>query len=93
MYGVVTEMFIEHKSLLRRPSFVIFPQLSLPWNPHHPTDLRNNKPDIGFGWLTQTGALWLQGGAEEKAPISMMRSLPPPNKVAKDGDFRDLIQL
>lgn len=91
-YGVITEMFIEHKFLLGRPSFVILPQLSLPWNPHRPTDLRNNKPDIGFGRLTNTGAPWLQGGAEEKAPITMMRGLPPPNEVTEDGDFRDLIQ-
>jgi len=92
VYGIVTEMFIEHKFLLGWPSFVIFPQLTLPWNPRRPTDPRNNKPDVGFGRLTDTGAPWLQGGAEEKAAIAMMKGLPPPDEVSKDGKFRDLIQ-
>ena len=47
-YGLLNEMFEEHKRFHRRGDFLIFPQLRLHWNPSNPRDFRSNLPDLWF---------------------------------------------
>ena len=58
-YGVANEMLVEHRNLLGRGSFIIFPQL---WNPKKKQDRRCDIIDIGLGRLTTSGGVYLQGG-------------------------------
>jgi len=87
-YGVINEMLIEHKQVLGRDSFIIFPQLRLPWNPEKLKDRRSNIPDVGIGRLMATGTRHLQGGVEQKVATDRMRGLPTPDSIVDDGDIR-----
>lgn len=91
-YGVINEMLIEHKQVLgREGSFIIFPQLRLPWKPEKPGDRRSNVPDIGIGRLGDNGTRLLQGGVEQKAAGESMRRLPDPGLLIDENDIRELI--
>ncbi|CAA7265248.1 unnamed protein product [Cyclocybe aegerita] len=83
-YGIVNEMLIEHKQVLGRDFFIIFPQLRLPWNPDRPKDRRGNIPDVGLGRLTGSGVRHLQGGIEQKVATELMRNLPNPDSIVHD---------
>jgi len=74
-----------------RYPFVIFPQLHLHWNPNQSKDRRSDIPDIGLGRFTDTGAISLQGGAEQQAAIEIMRDLPPTSSIVEHHSFRTVI--
>ena len=84
----MNEALIEHKVVLGLDSFIIFPQLRLPWKPGDLTDRRSNVPDIGLGHLLPNGTQHLQGGAELKAAVEAMKNLPLPHSILDDGPFR-----
>ncbi|KIJ31760.1 hypothetical protein M422DRAFT_70811 [Sphaerobolus stellatus SS14] len=85
-YAVLTEMLIEHRVIRGRP-FILFPQLRLSWNPQMSSDRRSNIPDIGIGRLVDGGKR-LQGGAEQKAALKVMRNFPNAADIIDDLDVR-----
>ena len=91
-YGVVTEAFILHKT--PRDRYTIFPQLFIPWNPDDALDARGSLPDFGLGCYSPIFPhVRLQGGAEVKRAIPIMRQLPPTHIVSQDPDVRNSLHV
>jgi hypothetical protein len=89
-YGVVTEAFILHKKPMRR--YTIFPQLFLSWKPDARNDKRGVLPDFGIGYYYDSPPhVRLQGGAEVKAAMPFMDSLPPPANISNLPDVKDVL--
>jgi hypothetical protein len=87
----ITEAFILHKKPMDR--YTIFPQLFLSWQPDTPSDKRGALPDFGIGRYYDTPPfVRLQGGAEVKASIPFMVTLPPPAIVGHLPDVKDILQ-
>jgi hypothetical protein len=90
-YGVITEAFILHKKPMNR--YTIFPQLFLSWQPDTSSDKRGALPDFGIGrYYNSPPHVRLQGGAEVKAAIPLMDSLPPPVIISNLPDVKDTLQ-
>ncbi|KAE9385724.1 hypothetical protein BT96DRAFT_1006775 [Gymnopus androsaceus JB14] len=95
-YGVLNEALYMHKGILQQEhgvKFMIIPQLRIPWNPRKKSDKRHNIPDIGLGKLPRDGGIRLQGGAEAKVAVECMKSLPSPDTICQDSDFRNALSL
>lgn len=89
--GVITEAFILQKKPMDR--YTIFPQLFLSWRPDNPSDKQGALPDFGIGRYYDTPPhVRLQGGAEIKAAIPFMVSLPPPAFVSNLPSVKDTFQ-
>ena len=94
VYGVLTQMLIEHQQLRPRGAFILCPQLRLLWDPIDPKDRCANLPDIGIGRLQQGGITHLQGGAEQKvAIIPPMATLPLSSDIINNTELRRKIAL
>jgi hypothetical protein len=89
-YGLITEALILHKKPMDR--FVIFPQLSIPWNPSKIKDKRSNLPDFGIGnFYDDPPYIRLQGGIEVKGPTELITRLPSPDVVSKDKEVMSIL--
>ena len=87
-------MLIEHRIVLGRGSFLIFPQLRLPWNLRKSKDRRSDIPDLGLGRFTEAGTVSLQGGVEQKPAImTIMRDLPPSSAIRELNQFRSTLNF
>jgi hypothetical protein len=89
-YGLITEALILHKKPMDR--FVIFPQLSIPWNPSKTKDRRSALPDFGIGnFYDDPPFIRLQGGIEVKGPTALIKGLPSPDVVSKDKEVMSIL--
>lgn len=90
VYAVFAEFLAQHKEPHTR--FIIYPQLSLKWNPEDERDKRAEVPDIGVGNFTLPGAdppFKLRFGVEAKRSIGEMDSLPSATSIiTQDGVVR-----
>lgn len=95
LYGIYNALFHSH-SLKTTESFLVFPQLYLPWKPQSRKDAHRVVPDFAFGRLLRDGTVVrkkIQGGAELKAPLESMKQLPHPTAFVDTDLFRELVTL
>ncbi|KAF9059935.1 hypothetical protein BDP27DRAFT_1428147 [Rhodocollybia butyracea] len=91
LYGLLNETLFFHKCYIEA-DLVVFPQLRILWKfqsrPEKDTkDRRSNVPDFGFGELPRAGGMKLRGGAELKAALTLMRTLPDSEEIREEPDF------
>ncbi|KAF9061993.1 hypothetical protein BDP27DRAFT_1369206 [Rhodocollybia butyracea] len=91
LYGLLNETLFFHKCYIEA-NLVVFPQLRILWKsqsrPEKDTkDRRSNVPDFGFGELPRSGGMKLQGGAELKAALELMRTLPDTEEIREEPDL------
>jgi len=78
-------MFIEHRNVLPRGTFLVFSQVRLPWKTH---DRRSDTADYNFGRFDDEGHLSCFGGAELKQAHECMQGLPNPQVLINNEDIR-----
>lgn len=92
-YGTFGTAITLHQHIIGLTEFSVFSQARFPWNPEKPLSRKHNIPDLCIARIGPSAHIRLQGGAELKAAILSMASLPSADSLNSDSDFTSTVSL